>query len=133
MADEPTTTTVEEPTLAPDTATDLAPGETPVAQPAASKDAEAPESPVNAEVNTEAVPAQVTGPPSEAVTEVPVHETHVVTDRVITDPSDPLAVQVPPEGRGNSLTPIGRTFVDGSETPEESLARKAKEAEDEQS
>lgn len=37
---------------------------------------------------------------------VRVHETVVRTDRVITDPSDPLAVQVPDAGRGDLSLPI---------------------------
>lgn len=115
--------------MADDDTKTLAPGEPPVAQPAASKDAEAPESPVEANVNTDAVPAQVTGPAAEPVREVAVHETRVVTDKVITDPSDPLAVQVPPEGKGNALTPIGRTFEEGSKTPEEVFAESADEPE----
>ncbi len=58
------------------------------------------------EVNTESVPAQVMGQPAPAVTTVPVHETYVTTDTVITDTSDPLAVQIPDAGRGSLDLPI---------------------------
>lgn len=36
----------------------------------------------------------------------PVHETVVTVDTVITDPSSPLAVQIPDAGRGNLQLPI---------------------------
>ena len=58
------------------------------------------------EVNSDSVPAQVMGEPAPAVTTVPVHETYVTTDTVITDTSDPLAVQIPDAGRGDASLPI---------------------------
>ena len=54
----------------------------------------------------EEVPAQV-APERAAPTEtVQVHEVHVTTDKVITDPNDPLAVQIPDAGRGDASLPI---------------------------
>lgn len=51
--------------------------------------------------------AQVpTAPKPTPVTTVPVYEVFVKTDEVITDPNDPRAVIVPPEGRGDALLPI---------------------------
>jgi hypothetical protein len=61
---------------------------------------------VEPEVNTEAVPAQVAQPRESDPAQVPVHETYVATDEVITDPSDPRAVQVPDAGRGSLDLPI---------------------------
>lgn len=93
------------------------------------------ESPVHepeVSVDDEAVDAQVKGPDQEPSTTTTVHETRVSVDKVITDPSDPLAVQVPPEGRGNALTPIAEAWgVETPETPEQALARKADESDDE--
>lgn len=120
------------PTAAPTpTSTDVAPGQAPVAVPEASKTAETPPNPVEVTTDTDPVPAQVTGPAPEPVREVVVHETRVRADRVITDASDPLAVQVPEAGRGNALTPIAQTYADNPEAPEESIARKEREASDE--
>jgi hypothetical protein len=120
------------PTAAPQpTSTDVAPGQAPVAVPEASKSAETPASPVEVTTDTDPVPAQVTGAAPEPVREVAVHETRVHTDRVITDPNDPLAVQVPEAGRGNALTPIAQTYADNPETPEAAIARKEREAADE--
>ncbi len=61
---------------------------------------------VKPEVNTEAVAAQVAQPREADNDKVPVHETAIALDRVITDPSDPLAVQVPDAGRGSLDLPI---------------------------
>src|SRR6188508_2948180 len=58
------------------------------------------------EVNEEEVPAQVMGQPAQAVETVQVHETYVVTDTVITDTNDPLAVQIPDAGRGDASLPM---------------------------
>ncbi len=60
------------------------------------------------DVNSESVPAQVMGQPAPAVEVVPVHETYVTTDTVITDTSDPLAVQIPDAGRGDASLPMHR-------------------------
>lgn len=51
-------------------------------------------------------PAQVTGPAAEPVDTVNVHEVSVQLDEVITDPSSPLAVQIPDAGRGDLSLPI---------------------------
>lgn len=56
----------------------------------------------------EQVPAQVTGPPAKTVDTVRVSETHIKLDEVITDPSSPLAVQIPDAGRGSLGLPIHR-------------------------
>ncbi len=37
---------------------------------------------------------------------VPIHETSITVDTVITDPSSPLAVQIPDAGRGTMMLPI---------------------------
>lgn len=63
---------------------------------------------VEPHVVKEEVAAQVMQPREGDHDKVNVHEVYVVTDRVITDPSSPLAVQVPAEGRGNSALPIHR-------------------------
>lgn len=59
-----------------------------------------------ATVVNEEVPAQVTQPREPEVDTVQVHETSVTLDTVITDTSDPNAVIVPPEGRGDASLPI---------------------------
>jgi hypothetical protein len=51
------------------------------------------------DVVQETVPAQVTQPRESDPAEVHVHEVTVATDEVITDTSDPRAVQVPDAGR----------------------------------
>lgn len=56
----------------------------------------------------ETVPAQVTGPAAAVVDTVKVSETHVALDTVITDPSSPLAVQIPDAGRGSLDLPFHR-------------------------
>ena len=58
------------------------------------------------QVNTEPVPAQVTPDPDPPASTVNVHETYLELDKVITDPSDPLAVQIPDAGRGSLDLPI---------------------------
>lgn len=59
-------------------------------------------------VVAEQVPAQVTGKQAPEVDTVDVHEVYVVTDEVITDTSDPRAVQIPDAGRGKIELPIGQ-------------------------
>lgn len=79
-------------------------------------------------VNTDAVPAQVSQPREDAAAEVPVHEVYVATDEVITDTSDPLAVQIPDAGRGSLDLPIHAlgngvpSFEDASEEQDEERA-----------
>lgn len=63
---------------------------------------------VEPDVVEEQVAAQVAGTPEPASDTVNVHETSVVLDTVITDPSSPLAVQVPDAGRGSLDLPIHR-------------------------
>jgi hypothetical protein len=58
------------------------------------------------QVNAEQVAAQVAQPREGDADKVNVHETSVTTDTVITDTSDPLAVQVPDAGRGSLDLPI---------------------------
>lgn len=60
------------------------------------------------EVNKDQVDAQVAQPREGDNDKVNVHEVTVATDTVITDPSDPLAVQVPDAGRGSLDLPIHR-------------------------
>lgn len=61
-----------------------------------------------AELRKEQVDAQVSQPRQAENPKVNVHETFVATDTVITDPSSPLAVQVPDAGRGSLDLPIHR-------------------------
>lgn len=56
----------------------------------------------------ESVPAQVMGKDVVPVDTVKVTETRVALDEVITDPSSPLAVQIPDAGRGSLNLPIHR-------------------------
>lgn len=74
------------------------------------------------QVNTEPVKAQVTPDPDPPASTVNVHETYLELDHVITDPSDPLAVQVPDAGRGSLDLPI-HTIV--GPTVEEVFAKEA--------
>lgn len=73
----------------------------------------------------EAVPAQVTGPPVVAVDTVRVSETHIKLDEIITDPSSPLAVQIPDAGRGSLGLPIHRLAE--APKPEDVFAAEASE------
>jgi hypothetical protein len=128
MADETTTTTD---TTATDTTSTVTPAEpaaavTPPAPDGADTTPSAaavtdPEGPVSVQVSTGSVEAQVQGPAAAPQSVVPVHETHVKADRVITDTSDPLAVQVPPHGQGDALTPIGAAYAD-ARAPEDVFA-----------
>lgn len=61
---------------------------------------------VEVNVNKRSVDAQVMAEPEPAADKVFVHETSVALDEVITDPSSPLAVQVPDAGRGDLTLPI---------------------------
>ncbi len=75
----------------------------------------------------EEVAAQV-APEREAPADtVNVHEVYVKLDEVITDPSSPLAVQVPDAGRGSLDLPIHDLVND---TPEAVFASEASKAED---
>lgn len=77
------------------------------------------------EVNSDEVQAQVMGKPDAPVDVVPVHETFVATDVVITDTSDPLAVQIPDAGRGDASLPAHRL---AGPTVEQYFAEHASEA-----
>ena len=79
------------------------------------------------EVNTDAVPAQTTGKPAEAVQEVYVHESRVALDKVITDPHSPEAVQIPDAGRGSLVLPIHGL---AAPTVEEVFAKEASKVEE---
>lgn len=122
MADETTTTT--DPQANPTPVADVPPvtgpapdGASTVAQAAVTSD----ETPVDVSVTSGSAPAQVQGPAPAPQSSVQVHETHVQADRVITDTSDPLAVQVPAAGQGDALTPIGRAYQD-PRSPEDIFA-----------
>jgi hypothetical protein len=98
---------------------------TPVAAPANAQigdEATASINPIQVEVVQEDVPAQVTGAPAVPVEVVRVHETHVTTDRVITDPNSPEAVQIPDAGRGALDLPIHAL---SNPSPEEVFAAQA--------
>lgn len=71
------------------------------------------------EVVKEEVDAQVVQPREGDHDKVNVHEVRVETDTVITDPSDPLAVQVPDAGRGSLDLPIHGL---DAPTPEQAFA-----------
>lgn len=77
---------------------------------------------VKPEVVREQVAAQVVQPREGDSDKVNVHETFIRTDTVITDPSDPRAVQIPDAGRGDLSLPIHA--LDG-ETVEAVFAREA--------
>lgn len=61
---------------------------------------------VRVETVQEQVDAQVAPPREPEADKVDVHEVRVATDVVITDPSSPLAVQVPDAGKGSVDLPI---------------------------
>lgn len=82
---------------------------------------------VEVEVTKEQVAAQVSQPREADSDKVNVHESYVAMDRVITDPSDPLAVQVPDAGRGDLSLPIHA--LDAG-TPEEQFSKEAGSAEE---
>jgi hypothetical protein len=75
-------------------------------------------------VTSGSVTAQVTGPPEPVKLTQPVYEAHFQSDRVITDTSDPLAVQVPAASPDDAFTPIGQAHRNPV-TPEEAFAAKA--------
>lgn len=64
------------------------------------------DSPVVISVNSGEVDHAVVQPRSPDADRVQVHEVFVQTDEVITDPSDPRAVQIPDAGRGSLALPI---------------------------
>lgn len=80
---------------------------------------------VTPEVTVEQVDAQVAPERQAADTKVNVHETVVATDVVITDPSSPLAVQVPDAGRGSLELPAHAL---SAPTPEQAFADAAPKA-----
>lgn len=82
---------------------------------------------VSVEVREESVPAQVAQPREADASEVSAHETAVALDEVITDPSHPLAVQVPDAGRGSF--DLAAHSLSGP-TPEQVFASEASEASD---
>jgi hypothetical protein len=63
---------------------------------------------VEPSTNQGEVAAQVMQPREADSDVVHVHEVMIATDRVITDPSSPLAVQIPEEGRGSLDLPMHR-------------------------
>jgi hypothetical protein len=80
-----------------------------------------------ADVRKDEVDAQVAQPREPDAAKVSVHEVVVVTDEVITDPSSPLAVQVPDAGRGSLDLPIHAL---AGETVEAVFAREASNADE---
>lgn len=78
----------------------------------------------------ESVPAQVMQDKVKVVDTVRVTETRVALDEVITDPSSPLAVQVPDAGRGFLDLPFHRLAEVGK--PEEQFAEAAAAAAEEE-
>lgn len=76
----------------------------------------------------ESVPAQIMQDKVQVVDTVKVTETHVALDQVITDPSSPLAVQVPDAGRGFLDLPIHRLAVGNPEAQFAAAAAAAKKA-----
>lgn len=76
------------------------------------------------QVNT-SVPAQVMQDKVKVVDTVKVTETRVALDEVITDPSSPLAVQIPDAGRGSLDLPIHRL---AAPKPEDAFSAARKDA-----
>jgi hypothetical protein len=83
---------------------------------------------VEVDVNKDQVEAMRVQPREPDAAYVPVHETSITIDTVITDPSSPLAVQIPDAGRGTMSLPI--TGLNEG-TVEERFAAAAKDSEDE--
>jgi hypothetical protein len=73
----------------------------------------------------ESVPAQVMQDKVVTPDTVKVTETRVALDEIITDPSSPLAVQIPDAGRGNLDLPIHR--LADAPKPEDVFAQAAKD------
>lgn len=84
---------------------------------------------VQVDSTEKSVPAQVAPEREKAPAKVAVDEVVVATDEVITDPSDPRAVQVPDAGRGDASTPIATAYRNG-ERVEDVFAREAAEADE---
>lgn len=82
---------------------------------------------VEPEVVSENVSAQVAPKRESDPKQVPVHETVVATDTVITDPSSPEAVQVPDAGRGSTDLPIHQL---AEPKPEDVFSSEASKSED---
>lgn len=74
------------------------------------------------------VPAQVSPPREPDNDVVPVHEVSVTLDEVITDPNDPLAVQVPKPDAAAGALPIHSL---ANPVPEAVFAKEASEADSE--
>lgn len=82
---------------------------------------------VEPDVTVDTVDAQVMAKGYEPVKTVQVHETHVQLDEIITDPSSPLAVQIPDAGRGSLDLPIHGL---AGPRPEDVFAKDAASADD---
>jgi hypothetical protein len=80
---------------------------------------------VPVDVHTDEVAAQVAQPREADSAVVHVHETSVTLDEVITDPSDPRAVQIPDAGRGSLDLPIHGL---SGKTPEQVFADSASDS-----
>lgn len=87
---------------------------------------------VDPTVTDEKVAAQVAPAREKDAAKVSVDEVVVHTDEVITDPSDPKAVQVPDAGRGDASTPIANAYRDGKRV-EDVFAAEASEADEDES
>lgn len=83
---------------------------------------------VEPSVNTDSVDAQVAPEREKPSSQVPVHETSIALDKVITDPNSPEAVQVPDAGRGDASLPAHAL---SGPTVEEVFADEASEEDDE--
>lgn len=80
--------------------------------------------PVQVEKVREDVDAQVAPPREPDADKVTDRRTNISTDVVVTDPSDPLAVIVPPEGSGSLDLPAERLLAP---TPEQVFADESEE------
>lgn len=110
------------------TSTTIAPEVTPsVASDTPTEDNTVTEGTATVTVNTDPVAAQVPGPAAQVQTTIPVHEVSVTTDRVITDTSSPLAVQVPETTGKEALTPIAKAYADGQTASEKIADQEAAE------
>jgi hypothetical protein len=85
------------------------------------------DSPVETDVNAGSETAMRVAERRPDADTVLVHETAVVLDRVVTDPSSPEAVQIPDAGRGDLNLPIHA--LAGASTADERIAEDGGKAE----
>lgn len=82
---------------------------------------------VEVEVNKDKVDAMRVQAREPDAAYVPIHETSITVDTVITDPSSPLAVQIPDAGRGTMMLPITGLNQGGIEAVFDKASKEAAE------